>query len=62
VNLKVEVKNEILGDSVFWEGPADKIKAIRNLVAQDLARQVATDGVTRKCGMWVVSEVKCGGA
>jgi hypothetical protein len=55
VNLKVEVKNAILGDSVFWEGPSEKLEDIRNIPARDLARQVAVDGQTRKSGMWVVS-------
>jgi len=53
--IRVEVKNEILGDSVFWEGPAEKIEEIRNYPARDIARKVAQDGKPRKDGMWVVS-------
>jgi hypothetical protein len=55
VNLRVEVKNAILGDSVFWEGPSERLEDIRNIPARDLARLVAKDGQTRKSGMWVVS-------
>ena len=53
--LRVEVKNAILGDSVFWEGPSERLEDIRNIPARDLARLVAKDGQTRKNGMWVVS-------
>lgn len=55
--IKVEVKNEILGDSVFWEGNSDNISEIRNIPARMLAEKVAHDGITRKSGMWVVSEI-----
>lgn len=53
--IRVEVKNAILGDSVFWEGPVEKIEEIRNLVALQQARLVAKDGRSRVIGMWVVS-------
>lgn len=53
--IKVEVKNEILGDSVFWEGDEAHINQIRNIVAKKLAKAVVKDGLTRKSGMWVVS-------
>ncbi len=56
--LKVEVKNEILGDSVFWGGTEKQIDTIRNLPARMLARKVAQDGKTRRSGMWIVSVVK----
>jgi len=52
--LRVEVKNEILGDSVFWEGPAERLEEIRNYPARDLAREVAKDGKPRRSGMWNV--------
>jgi hypothetical protein len=55
MKIKVEVKNEILGDSVFWEGDISDISKIRNIPARMLAERVAADGKTRKDGMWVVS-------
>ena len=53
--IRVEVRNEILGNSVFWQGPAERIEEIRNLVAKQQARLVAKDGQARASGMWVVS-------
>ena len=58
MRIRVEVKNEILGDSLFWEGDESKIEEIRNLPAKMTALKVAKDGKTRILGMWVVSEVK----
>jgi len=52
----VRVENKILGDSTFWEGPEENISEIRNLVAQELAKKVVQDGVTRREGMWVVEQ------
>lgn len=56
MEIKVKVKNEILGDSVFWSGNSKDIEQIKNIPARMLARQVAKDGKTRRNGMWVVSE------
>jgi len=55
MKIKVEVKNDILGDSTFWAGDAADIKQIRNIPARMLAERVVVDGKTRKDGMWVVS-------
>lgn len=55
MRIKVEVKNEILGDSVFWEGPADRVEEIRNIPARETAKLVVQDGRNRVCGMWHVS-------
>ena len=55
MNIKVEVKNDILGDCVFWQGSEEKVKEIRNIPARRLAVLVAEDGVARKTGMWYVS-------
>lgn len=52
--IKVEVKNEILGDGIFWVGVASDINEIRNIVAKKLALLVAKDGISRSCGMWHV--------
>jgi len=57
MNIRVAVKNEIMGDSIFWEGPSVKISEIRNIPARMLAERVVTDGKERKDGMWVVSVV-----
>ena len=58
MKIKVEVKNDLLGDSVFWEGDSKDIDQIRNIPAQNLAKMVVRDGVSRKNGMWIVSEIK----
>lgn len=55
LRIRVEVKNEILGDSVFWEGPTNQIHMIRNIPARMTAELVAKDGKERVCGMWHVS-------
>jgi len=47
MKIKVEVKNDILGNSVFWEGDSDDISQIRNIPAQVTAKKVAQDGETR---------------
>lgn len=57
MKIKVEVKNKILGDSVFWEGDSQNIAEIRNIPARALAREVAEDGEQRRSGMWLVSKV-----
>jgi len=58
MKIRVEVKNDILGNSVFWEGDSSDIKQIRNTPARMLAEKVAADGKTRKDGMWVVSAIE----
>lgn len=50
----VEVKNDILGDCVFWRGPENLIKKIRNLPARHLARSVVATGKPAQTGMWHV--------
>lgn len=52
--IRVEVKNEILGDCVFWEGSTANVGRIRNIVARNIAKLVAKDGLNRVCGMWHV--------
>ena len=60
MKIRVEVKNKILGDSIFWEGPSTKINEIRNIPARMLAEQVVKDGVARKIGMWYVFALNYG--
>lgn len=52
--VTVEVKNDILGNDVFWRGPEDQIAEIRNLVARMLARNVVATGKPGQTGMWHV--------
>lgn len=56
MKIKVEVKNEIFGDRVFWEGDSADIDEIKNIPARLLAKRLILDGKTKKGGMWVVSE------
>jgi len=58
MRIRVEVKNNILGDSVFWEGDEKDCLEIGNYPARRLARLVAVDGKTHTLGMWVASKVK----
>lgn len=58
MKIRVEVKNEILGNTLFWEGDETQIEEINNLPAKMTARKVVKDGKTRVFGMWVVSEMK----
>ena len=56
-HLMAEVRSEVLGDHVFWQGAVEDISQIRNLPARLIAYQVAKDGVARRWGMWRVSAV-----
>ena len=58
MKIKVEVKNKLLGDSVFWEGDSKDIIQIKNKVARRLAEVTTARGGKHKFGMWLVSEVK----
>jgi len=58
MKIRVEVKNDILGNRIFWEGDSSKIQEIRNIPAKLTAEKVIKDGVDRTCGMWVVSVLK----
>lgn len=53
----VEVVNEFLGDSIFWEGSPEDIAEIRNIPARKTAELVVKDGKNRVSGMWHVSMV-----
>lgn len=57
LRIRVEVKNEVLGDCVFWEGLTADIGSIRNIPARKTAALVAEDGRNRVCGMWHVFAV-----
>lgn len=53
--IRVEYKSEVLGDGVFWEGPATAVAEIHNIPARQTAQMVAKDGKARVYGMWHVS-------
>jgi hypothetical protein len=53
--IRVETASDVLGNGVFWEGPASRVNEIRNIPARKLAHLVATDGKPRASGMWRVS-------
>lgn len=55
MRIRVEVKNEIFGNSIFWEGDSADIEQIKNKPARAAAARVAVDGETRVCGMWFIS-------
>jgi len=54
VTIVVDVKSEVLGDSMFWRGPPQHIDQIRNIPARQTAQLVVKDGRPRTCGMWRV--------
>lgn len=56
--IRVEVKNLLLQDRIFWEDDSSNVSTIMNIVARLLAERVAIDGIPRSNGMWFVSEVK----
>jgi hypothetical protein len=58
VLIRVEVKNLLLQDRIFWEDDSSNVSTIMNIVARLLAERVAIDGIPRSNGMWFVSEVK----
>lgn len=58
MKIRVEVENDLVGNSIFWEGDSKDINNIRNIPARSLAQDVIIDGEKRKQGMWVVSEIK----
>lgn len=55
--IRVEVRNDFLGNDVFWEGDAAETHKIRNLVARRLAEAVAFDGTAQSYGMWHASRL-----
>ena len=57
MEIVVETKSDVIGNGVFWRGPADRINEIRNIPARKTAELVAKDGKSRVCGMWHVSTV-----
>jgi len=58
MKIQIEVKNEVLGDSIFWAGDSKDIEDIPNLPARIAAKSLLRTGQTYKFGMWVASEIK----
>jgi hypothetical protein len=52
MRCRLEVKNEILGDSVFWEGTQDETSGIRNIPGRMVAEAVFRTGKAQMFGMW----------
>jgi len=44
MKIKVEVRNKILGNSIFWTGDSKKIKSIKNIPARMLAELLSNKG------------------
>lgn len=49
---RLEVRNALLGDSVFWEGSAEEVHAIRSLPGRSVADAVFRTGKPQSLGMW----------
>jgi len=49
---RLEVRNAILGDSVFWEGVESDLGKIRSIPGRDVAAAVFRTGNPQKLGMW----------
>lgn len=49
---RLEVKNEILGDSVFWEGGKSDTTEIRSIPGRAVAEAVFRTGKPKSWGMW----------
>jgi hypothetical protein len=58
MTIRVEVRSQVLGDCIFWEGHANQIDDIRSIPARSLAHRVCADGRTRSDGIWRVSVVE----
>jgi len=52
MRCRLEVINEILGDSVFWEGTKDETPGIRNIPGRMVAEAVFRTGKEQNMGMW----------
>jgi hypothetical protein len=57
MRIKIEVKNEILGDSVFWTGDIKDIHELEkmNIVAHQLALHIRMHKKPISSGMWHAS-------
>jgi len=49
---RLEVHNDILGDSVFWEGAPFEVGEIRSLPGRSVAYAVFETGTPQSWGMW----------
>ena len=52
MKCRIEVKNDILGNSVFWEGSEKEVTEIRSIPAKMVAEAVFRTGEPKHFGMW----------
>lgn len=52
LRCRLEVKSEILGNSIFWEGSIDETAGIRTLPGRRVAEAVFRSGRPQSWGMW----------
>ena len=57
MNIRIECKNEIVGDGVFWEGQEEHISEIRNIAARQAAKAAVRLSEPVQIGMWLASVV-----
>lgn len=50
--VRLEVKNELLGDSIIWEGYENETSFIRSLPGRVVAEAVFNSGKPKSWGMW----------
>ena len=55
MKIRVKIKNDLLGDKIYWEGDSKDISGIGNILAMTIAIKVINDRKTRKKGIWTVS-------
>lgn len=58
MTIKIEIRNKLIGDSVYWQGTPEDIAGIEDIVAKTLVKQTIMDCKSRNFGMWFVSVVK----
>lgn len=58
MKIKVEMRDNILSNRIFWDGDETEIEQIKNSVAKKLAKKVIQDGKSRQFGIWFVYEAK----
>jgi len=58
MKIRVSIKSEVLGNSIFWEGPPEKAIEIRNLAALAAAWEAYHKGKAGKYGMWRAEIIK----
>ena len=52
MRCRLEVRNEILGDSIFWEGREQETGSIGSIPGRMVAEAVFRTGKPQNLGMW----------